>query len=143
MSYPFASRYLDQFPKVKMVKVARFMAFVAGAVVSVLAVATLWDPEIFLGFEITSDRTVLFYLTLFGGIWAVMNGTIPEENLVFEPEYALRNVIEYTHYMPNHWQGRLHSDEVPLSTEDCHLLGRGRKYHYYPLYPLVQFAEMQ
>jgi autophagy-related protein 9 len=112
MSYPFASRYLDQFPKVKMVQVARFMAFVAGAVVSVLAVATLWDPEIFLGFEITSDRTVLFYLTLFGGIWAVMNGTIPEENLVFEPEYALRNVIEYTHYMPNHWQGRLHSDEV-------------------------------
>jgi autophagy-related protein 9 len=41
MSYPFASRYLDQFPKVKMVQFARFVAFVAGAIVSVLAVATL------------------------------------------------------------------------------------------------------
>ena len=33
MSHPFASRYLDQFPKVKMARVARFVAFVAGAVV--------------------------------------------------------------------------------------------------------------
>lgn len=112
MSYPFASRYLDQFPKVKMVQFARFMSFIAGAIVSVLAVASLWDPESFLGFDITTDRTVLFYLTVFGTIWAVTNGMIPEENLVFEPEYALRQVIEYTHYMPTQWQNRLHSDEV-------------------------------
>jgi autophagy-related protein 9 len=112
MSYPFASRYLDQFPKVKMVHFARFVAFVAGAIVSVLAVASLLDTENFLGFEITPKRTVLFYLGIFGSLWAVMNGTIPDENLVFEPEYALRNVIEYTHYMPTHWQDRLHSDEV-------------------------------
>jgi autophagy-related protein 9 len=112
MSYPFASRYLDQFPKVKMVQVARFVAFVAGAIVAVLAVATLWDSELFLAFEVTSERTVFFYLALFGAIWTISNGTIPDENLVFDPEYALRNVIEYTHYCPNHWHGRLHSDEV-------------------------------
>jgi autophagy-related protein 9 len=112
MSYPFASRYLDQFPKVKTEKFARFVAFVAGAIVSVLAVISFWDPDNFLSFEITPDKSVLFYLGVFGGLWAVMNGTIPEENLVFEPEYALRQVIEYTHYMPNHWQDRLHSDEV-------------------------------
>lgn len=51
-------------------------------------------------------------ITNIGAIWAITNGSIPDENLVFEPEYALRNVIEYTHYMPNHWQDRLHSDEV-------------------------------
>lgn len=112
MSHPFASRYLDQFPKVKMTHVARFLAFVAGAIVSVLVVATLWDPELFLTFEITPERTVLFYITAFGALWAITNGTIPDENLVFDPEYALRNVIEYTHYMPSHWQGRLHSDAV-------------------------------
>lgn len=112
MSHPFASRYLDQFPKVKMVQVARFLAFVAGAIVSVLAVATLWDHELFLTFEITPDRTVLFYITVFGALWAITNGTIPDENLVFEPEYAMRSVIEYTHHQPDHWNGRLHSDEV-------------------------------
>lgn len=112
MSYPFASRYLDQFPKVKTAHVARLVAFVSGAIVSVLALATLLDPENFLSFEITSNRTVLFYMTSLGILWSIMNGMIPEENLVFEPEYALRNVIEYTHYMPNNWQNRLHSDEV-------------------------------
>jgi hypothetical protein len=32
--------------------------------------------------------------------------------LVFEPEPMLAQVIEYTHYCPEHWNGRLHSDEV-------------------------------
>lgn len=112
MSYPFASRYLDQFPKVKTERCARFVAFVSGAIASVLFLVSIWDPDNFLSFEITNDKSALFYLGVFGGLWALVNGTIPEENLVFEPEYALRQVIEYTHYMPNHWQDRLHSDEV-------------------------------
>ncbi|KAM3070139.1 autophagy protein atg9 [Clarireedia jacksonii] len=112
MSFPFASRYLDQFPKVKLVHMARFITFVAGAIVSVLVIATVWDPEVFLGFDITPERSALFYLGVFGPLWAITNGMIPDENLVFDPEYALRNVVDYTHYMPNHWEGRLHSDEI-------------------------------
>ncbi|POS84198.1 hypothetical protein EPUL_002957 [Erysiphe pulchra] len=112
MSYPFASRYLDQFPKVKVIQLARFVAFCAGAIVSVLAVATLWDPEMLTNFEITTDRPVVFYIGIFGAIWALTNGMLPEDNLVFEPEFALRNVIDYIHYMPNHWHNRLHSNDV-------------------------------
>ena len=112
MSYPFASRYLDQFPKDKTVQLSRFIAFVAGALASVLALASVVDPELFLGFEITPDRTVLFYLGIFGTVWAVARGGVPEENLVFDPEYALESVTGYTHYLPSHWLGRLHSDEV-------------------------------
>ena len=112
MSYPFASRYVDQFPKDKTIQVSRFVAFITGAVVSVLALASVIDPELFLGFEITSERTVLFYLGVFGSVWAVARGAVPEENLVFDPEFALSNVTEYTHYSPAHWRGRLHSNEV-------------------------------
>ena len=112
MSYPFASRYVDQFPKDKMAQLSRFVAFIAGAVASVLALASVIDPELFLGFEITPERTVLFYLGVFGTVWAVARGAVPEENLVFDPEYALSNVTDYTHYLPSHWRGRLHSDEV-------------------------------
>ena len=112
MSYPFASRYINQFPKDKTVQLAQFIQFIAGAVVAVLAAASLLDSDSFLGFEITPERTVLFYLTVFGVIWTVARGVVPEENLVFDPEYALNAVINYTHYSPNHWQGRLHSDEV-------------------------------
>ncbi|GAQ02928.1 autophagy-related protein 9 [Aspergillus lentulus] len=112
MSYPFASRYVDQFPKDKTVQVAGFVAFVSGALASVLALASIVDPELFLGFEITHDRTVLFYLGVFGSVWAVARGLVPEETTVFDPEYALLEVINYTHYAPSHWKGRLHSDEV-------------------------------
>lgn len=112
MSYPFATRYIDQFPKDKTTQVARFVGFIAGAIASVLALASVIDPELFLGFEITPDRTVLFYLGLFGSIWAAARGMVPEKTLVFDPEFALREVIDYTHYQPAHWRGKLHSDEV-------------------------------
>ncbi|KAL9636552.1 MAG: hypothetical protein Q9164_002747 [Protoblastenia rupestris] len=112
MSYPFASRYVDQFPKDKTIQLSGLIAFVTGALASVLALASLIDPESFLAFEITPERTVLFYLGVFGTIWAVARGNMPEENLVFDPEYALSNVTEYTHYVPSHWKGRLHTNEV-------------------------------
>lgn len=112
MSYPFATRYLDQFPKRATEEVARSIAFMSGAITAVLAVLTIFDSELFLGFEITKDRTVLFYLGIFGAIWAMTRGIVSEETTVFNPEYAMRNVIEYTHYMPKHWEGRLHSSEV-------------------------------
>lgn len=112
MSHPYATHYIDQFPKVKMEMVFKTVAFIAGALVTVLAIASLIDPEMFLNFEITHDRTVLFYIGVLGAIWAFSHGSISEENNVFDPEYALRNVIEYTHYEPDHWSGRLHSYEV-------------------------------
>ena len=112
MSVPFASRYVDQFPKRMTEDIARTVAFITGALTAVLAVLTLLDSELFLAFEITKDRTVLFYLGIFGAVWAMSRGMISEETLVFDPEYAMRSVAEYTHYMPDHWQGRLHSFEV-------------------------------
>lgn len=112
MSYPFASRYLDQFPKDKTIQLAKFVAFIAGSLTAVLAVASLLDPDIFIGFEITPERTVLFYLGVFGTVWAIARGIVPEDSLVFDPVFAVQEVIEYTHYQPAHWKGRLHSNEV-------------------------------
>lgn len=112
MSHPFASHYMDQFPKAKTEMVARTVAFIAGALATVLAVATVVDPELFLGFEITPDRTVLFYTAIFGSVWAFARGSMSEENSVFDPEYAMRNVIEYTHYEPDHWKDRLHGFDI-------------------------------
>ncbi|KAL4968045.1 autophagy protein ATG9 [Aspergillus stella-maris] len=112
LSYPFATRYVDQFPKDKTIQIAGFVAFVSGALTSVLALASIIDPELFLGFELTHDRTVLFYLGIFGSVWAFARGMVPEDTDVFDPEYTLRQVIDFTHYFPSHWQGKLHSDDV-------------------------------
>lgn len=37
---------------------------------------------------------------------------VPEENLVFDPEYYMRELVRYTHYLPPEWVGKLHSQKV-------------------------------
>ncbi|KAK0648816.1 autophagy protein Apg9-domain-containing protein [Cercophora newfieldiana] len=114
MSHPYASHYIDQFPKVKTEMVAKTLSFIAGSLATILAVAAVIDSDFLLGFEITPERDALFYTAVFGGIWAVARGSVSEGNAVFDPEYALRNVIEYTHYQPDHWQDRLHSYDIKV-----------------------------
>ncbi|KAJ7583030.1 putative transmembrane protein [Mycena floridula] len=110
--YPYASMYIGQFPNVKMTLIMRFVAFVSGSFAAVLFLATVLDPDIFVHFEITPHRTVLFYLGLFGSVLAVARGMIPEDNAVFDPEMLMTEVILYTHYMPDEWKGQLHSKQV-------------------------------
>ncbi|KAJ3197095.1 autophagy protein atg9 [Irineochytrium annulatum] len=110
-SYAKASRYMEQFPKEKTIILARFISFIAGSFAAVLAVLTLVDNQL-LEFEITPQRSVFFYIGVFGGISAVARAMIPAENQVFEPERVLKEVIEETHYLPDSWRGRLHTEEV-------------------------------
>lgn len=112
MSYPFASRYVNQFPKDKTVQTAQLVTLVSGAVVSVLGLATVLDQENFLNFEITSGRTTIFYLGVFGTIWALARGLLPDDNMVYDTSNSLQEVIDFTHYEPAHWKGRLHTTDV-------------------------------
>jgi autophagy-related protein 9 len=112
MSYPFANRYLDGFPKRMTEQIYRSVAFITGAIAGALALASLLDPEKGLGLEITPDKTALFYITVFGSIWAFARGNISDEEIVADPEFSLRNVIEYTHYFPDHWNDRMYSFDV-------------------------------
>ncbi|KAH6918473.1 autophagy-type protein 9 [Coprinopsis sp. MPI-PUGE-AT-0042] len=111
-SYPVASMYNSQFPNEKITIIMRFVAFIAGSFAAVLVLATVLDPDVFLNFEITPHRTVLFYLGVFGAILTVARGMIPEDNRVFDPELLMTEVITYTHYMPDEWRGQLHSKKV-------------------------------
>ncbi|KAK0528306.1 autophagy protein atg9 [Tilletia horrida] len=111
-SMPFAQRYTDQFPKERLVILARFVAFIAGSFTAVLLLASLYDPDLFLHFDITPQRNTLFYIGVFGGVLAFARGMIPEENAVVDPEMEIREVIRRTHYYPDEWRGRLHSAEV-------------------------------
>ncbi|KAJ3213234.1 autophagy protein atg9 [Dinochytrium kinnereticum] len=103
-SYGKATKYMEQFPKEKNVIIARFVSFVAGSFAAALAVLTLADKQ-FLEFVITPQRSVFFYIGVFGGLATAARAMIPEENQVFEPERALREVAEDTHYLPDSWRG--------------------------------------
>ena len=92
----------------------RFVAFIAGSFAAVLLLASVLDSDLVLHFEITPHRTVLFYISVFGGILAVARGMIPEDNRVFDPEQLMTGVVQYTHYMPDEWKDELHSKKVNL-----------------------------
>ncbi|KAF7363724.1 Autophagy-related protein 9 [Mycena sanguinolenta] len=111
-SHPFANMYLGQFPNENLTLIMRFVAFISGSFAAVLFLATVLDPDIFVHFEITPHRTVLFYLGVFGSVLAVARGMIPEENRVFDPELLMTEVITFTHYMPDEWKGQLHSKKI-------------------------------
>ena len=104
--------YIGQFPNEKLTIIMRFVAFVAGSFAAVLLLATVIDPDLFVGFEVTPHRTVLFYVGVFGSILAVARGMVPEENRVFDPELLIVDVIQHTHYMPDGWKDQLHSKKV-------------------------------
>lgn len=90
----------------------RFVAFIAGSFAAVLVLATVLDPDLFLNFEITPHRNVLFYLGVFTAIVTVARGAIPEDNRVFDPQLLMSEVVNYTHYMPESWKGQLHSKKA-------------------------------
>jgi autophagy-related protein 9 len=112
MSYPYAKHYVDQFPKMKTESAARAVRFFSGAIIAILAIVGFTDPEMFVDFEIFPGMNALAFLAICTTTWAVAHGQISEENDVFDPEFAMRNVIEYTHYEPDQWKDRLHSYEV-------------------------------
>lgn len=112
--------YIGQFPNEKLTIIMRFVAFIAGSFAAVLLLATVLDPDLFVGFEVTPHRTVLFYVGVFGSILAVARGMIPEENRVFDPELLIMDVIQDTHYMPDHWKDQLHSKTV---CQPCTIFG--------------------
>ena len=111
-AYPFANDYLKQFPKDKTDQACRFIALLSGAIAAVLALLTLWDHELFLGFEVTPGRTAVFWLTVMLGLFGIAHGSLPDENEVHDPVLHLKEVLMFTHYMPAHWKDRLHSNEV-------------------------------
>lgn len=119
LSTTLANKYVDQFPKEKTNLFLKFVSFICGSFVAILAFLTVFDPENFLNFEITSDRSVIFYITILGAIWSVSRNTITQEYHVFDPEETLKELYEYTHYLPKEWEGRYHKEEIKL--EFCKL----------------------
>ena len=119
LSRNLSNKYVEQFPREKVNIVMKFVAFVAGSFAAILALLTIFDSENFLNFEITKDRTVIFYITILGTIWTVANGSVSNEYSVFDPEEILQEVATYTHYGPPEWKDRYHTEFV--KQEFCNL----------------------
>lgn len=131
-----ANTYINQFPGGYLINNLMTLAnFVSGAFLAVLVVmALLFEDEEhnFWSFEITENKSTLFYISIFGTLWALTSGSLVStvtnsaENLnsqgvsfFYDPEASLRYVSQFTHYLPSSWNGRLHALEV--KKEFCEL----------------------
>ncbi|CAL9730893.1 autophagy-related protein 9 [Monosporozyma unispora] len=111
-SIPLADEYTNQFPREKYNIIMKFISFISGSFVAILATLTIFDPDYFLNFEITNNKSVLFYLTIFGSVWTISHNSISKEYNVFEPVDKIKELSSYTHYLPKEWDGRYHTESV-------------------------------
>nr|KAJ3418122.1 autophagy protein atg9 [Polyrhizophydium stewartii] len=112
-----ANTYLRQFPKEYIIILAKFVAFVSGSLLTVLLALTLFEEELQQGFEITPGRSAFFYIGVLGTILALSRTLVPPENEVFEPEKWMREVALETHYLPDEWRDRAHTEDVRAEFE--------------------------
>lgn len=119
-----ANTYINQFPRgFLVVNMLTLANFVAGAVTAVLVVMGLWfedEEHSFWSFELTRNKSTLFYISIFGSIWAITAGSLATDPpadttsspFFYDPEASLRYVTQFTHYLPSAWNKKLHTAEV-------------------------------
>lgn len=113
MSYEPAQWYISLFPREKTEIVLRFIIFICSSFAAVLGMLTVYDPE-FLKLEIRPDQSVLFYLTSLGLAIAVARAMLssPQDQAIYQPEAAMHQIAEFTHYLPEEWESKLHTEQV-------------------------------
>lgn len=86
-----------------MTVIAKNVAFVAGSILVVLLILTIYDEDV-----LTVEH-VLTTMTILGAVVACSRAFIPDENLVWCPETLLTAVLAHTHYRPDSWKGHAHT----------------------------------
>jgi len=93
-AYKPANQYMDIFVSPTAAVLARFVCFVAGSVLAVLIVLTVWDEDVL------NVEHILTIMTVLGGVIAGASLFIPDPNMVFNPERCLSAVLAHIHYFP-------------------------------------------
>ncbi|KAF6072216.1 Autophagy protein Apg9 family protein [Candida albicans] len=123
MSMGPANTYIDQFPKgFLVVNLMRLINFISGSILAVLVIMGILledENHSFWSFEITDGRSALFYISIFGTIWAITASSATASTFVYDPEASLRYVAQFTHYLPSSWNKKLHT--IQVKNEFCQL----------------------
>lgn len=125
-----ANTYINQFPgSVFAINAMALVNFISGAIMAVLVIMGLLfedEEHNFWSFELSENRSTLFYISVFGTLWAITSSTTntsivtntaenlnsQEVSFFYDPEASLRYVSQFTHYLPSSWNGKLHTVEV-------------------------------
>uniref|UniRef100_A0A7E4VGZ5 Autophagy-related protein 9 n=1 Tax=Panagrellus redivivus TaxID=6233 RepID=A0A7E4VGZ5_PANRE len=110
-SYEFSVRYMDQFISPSTEIIAKNLAFVAGSIAVVVAGLTAWDEDV-LTFE-----HVITVMSVSAAIAYACRSFIADENLVFCPDFLMRQIVANIHYAPAAWLREAQSTDVVAEFE--------------------------
>ncbi|PIN23106.1 Integral membrane protein [Handroanthus impetiginosus] len=114
-SVEHASEYLKQFPSPILTIVAKFISFVSGGFAAVLIIIAFLEESLLEGHIF--GRNLFWYAAVFGTITALSRAAMVDELLVLDPQGAMSQVVQHTHYMPKRWRGKENTETVRLEFE--------------------------
>ncbi|XP_059490836.1 autophagy-related protein 9A [Neocloeon triangulifer] len=105
-AYRPAAKYMDSFVSPLLTIIAENIGFVAGSIVAVFVVLTVYDEDV-----ITIEH-VLTIVSVCGVVYAICRASIPDQNMVWCPEKLMTTVLAHVHYLPDTWRGQAHTNIV-------------------------------
>lgn len=107
LSIDIANEYLLQFPNNINNLVYKFLAFISGSLLAILTITTLiFDSENFFSFEISHNKSILFYISIIGAINTFTYNNIQQDKYkTYQPKKYFKELSKYTHFIPKQKSG--------------------------------------
>ncbi|KAK9869586.1 hypothetical protein WA026_003337 [Henosepilachna vigintioctopunctata] len=105
-AHRLATRYLAAFNDPVVAVIARYIGFMAGAILTVIIALTIYDEDVIV------VEHLLTVVSVLGAIVAICRTLIPDETIPWCPDTLLSNVLAHTHYLPAGWKGQAHTTKV-------------------------------
>jgi autophagy-related protein 9 len=102
MSYDDANKYISHFSNKISVMIKQFIVFIASSFIIFLTIISIQDEDILFN-EVTSGKSVLWYIGILGGIIGLCKFIRSSDDKVYKPDVLLKRVSLYTHYYPENW----------------------------------------
>jgi autophagy-related protein 9 len=104
--------YIKQFESPILTVVGKFFSIITGAFICFFIILSILDESILLYVRFL-DRTLLFYMGIVTALSSLSRSFVrsPEES-IYDPNGVMKKVVEFTHYMPQRWEGKCNTYEV-------------------------------
>jgi len=106
----YAKQYLEQFPYGEIESFARLGSFLASSFVMFWLVITVFNDTILFGLEVTSTKTVFWWIGALSAAWAICNSIVSHKTIYF-PEYKLKKMEKWVHRIPEKYSKNPNSRE--------------------------------
>jgi autophagy-related protein 9 len=130
-NHPIAVRYTEQYPNKILITIANFILLISGSLTFVLACLAFIDQELLITFEITPGIGTLFYIGVFGSIFAIMRGLIPDDTKIYDPIPLIEELKSNLHFHPEN------NGNVKIKNEFCNLFIMQITYFFREFYSLM------